>query len=75
MATNWSPADEIDVYNGNVLVAIIKVIVGNKISTKKSSDIPLSISPYPFRHASIYRTLVPTGPTADKANGPKLTHS
>ena len=35
MAINWPSADEIDVCNGNILVAIIKVITDNKISTKK----------------------------------------
>jgi hypothetical protein len=34
MVTNWSPADEIDTCNGNLIVATNKVIVANKILTE-----------------------------------------
>jgi hypothetical protein len=31
MATTWLPADEIDAYKADLIVAIIKVIAGNTI--------------------------------------------
>lgn len=34
MVTNWSPADEIDTCNGNLIVATNKVIAANKILTE-----------------------------------------
>jgi hypothetical protein len=37
MATTWPPADEIDTYNADLIVAIIEVIAGNTIP-EKSSD-------------------------------------
>ena len=33
-ATNWPLADEIDVYNADLVVAIIEVIAGNTIPTE-----------------------------------------
>jgi hypothetical protein len=35
MATNWSFANEIDTYNDILIVAITKIITGNKISIIK----------------------------------------
>lgn len=34
MATNWSPTDEIDTCNSDLIMEIIEVITGNKIPTK-----------------------------------------
>jgi hypothetical protein len=34
MATNWPSTDEIDTWNGNLVVAVIEVIAGNKNLTK-----------------------------------------
>jgi hypothetical protein len=34
MATNWLPADEIDACNGDLIIAISKVIADNKILTE-----------------------------------------
>jgi hypothetical protein len=33
-ATNWSPADEIDAYNSDLIMAITEVIAGHTIPTK-----------------------------------------
>ena len=42
-ATNWPLADEIDVYNADLVVAIIEVIAGNKTPRKNHLILPVNL--------------------------------